>query len=159
MEWILARWLESHCFYRSKSIKSEVGGLIGTATAEKNGLISHRQVKDSLQLSALSNDIVYKIASFSSKIYTAIVLRGIDAAHGEVMEIFIYKPSDGKLHAKGNSPRWLTLKADSNQNVYASAVTGIAFSYRLESLDLGSAAIGITRVDTFPSDSIDIPFT
>lgn len=133
-----------------------MGGLIGTTTAEKDGLLSRSQLINNMQSNAFSNGIIYKIANISS-LYQGIMITGIETAHGNDSRIFIYRNPSG-IHAKGNGFPGLSLKIDSNSNIYIGVVTGRAYGARIEALGSNNI-IPIVRVGTFPSGAEDIPFT
>lgn len=133
-----------------------MGGLIGTATSEKDGLLSRYQITDSLQIGGFSNDIIYKIANVNRK-YSGLKMQGIETSYGIITNIFVYRDDRG-IYAKGDFFAGLSLKVDSSFNVYIKVVMGRSYSTRVESLSSG-IVLPITRVDSFPSDAVDISFT
>lgn len=133
-----------------------VGGLIGVATDEKDGLLSRNQLINNMQSRGFSNGIIYKIANIS-RLYQGIMITGIETVYGDDSRIFIYRNASG-IHAKGNAFPGLSLKIDSNSNIYISVVMGRSYNARLESLG-SSNIIPIAIVEALPSGAEDIPFT
>ena len=133
-----------------------VGGLIGTATDEKEGLLSRNQLINNMQSRGFSNGIIHKIANIS-RLYQGIMITGIETVYGDTSHIFIYRNVSG-IHAKGNAFSGLSLKIDSNSNIYISVVTGRSFCTRIEALGSDNI-IPIAIVEAFPSGAEDIPFT
>lgn len=139
--------------------KKQLGELLPLATTEKNGLLSKTQVLDNLQGVVLSNNQIFKIATFVG-LYRSICIRGIEVVSGKVMNIFIYRSGNTTLRAKGDAIDGLEIKTNSdNTSVYVRVVSGKSISSRIEAVGTENIMIGITMVDSFPSDAIDIPFT
>lgn len=136
-----------------------MGELIGTATPGKNGLMSRTQVINNFQMGDFGSNIIYRIAEFSY-FYKAICIRGLETTSGKEVNIFIYRGGNTSLLAKGSVIPGFTIKKSSdNIAVYMSVAAGISISCRIEAMGSDNIVNAITKVDSFPSDAIDIPFT
>lgn len=136
-----------------------MGGLIGNATTERDGLISRTQVINNFQMGDFGSSNIYRIAQFSY-FYKAICIRGIETISGKEVNIFIYRSGNETLLAKGSAIFGFTIKKSSdNISVYMSVASGVSISCRIEAMGSNNIVNAITKVDSFPSDAIDIPFT
>lgn len=136
-----------------------MGGLIGVATAERDGLISRTEIINNFQMGDFGSSDIYRIAGFSY-FYKAICIRGLETTSGKEVNIFIYRGGNTTLLAKGSAISGLTIKKSSdNILVYMSVKTGVSISCRIEAMGSNNIVNAITKVDSFPSDAIDIPFT
>lgn len=136
-----------------------MGGLIGVATDQKDGLLSRTEVINNFQMGDFGSSNIYRIAEFSY-FYKAICIRGFETTLGKEVNIFIYRGGNATLLAKGCTIPGLTIKKSSdNILVYMSVATGVSISCRIEAMGSNDIVNAITKVDSFPSDAIDIPFT
>ena len=121
--------------------------LIGTATSEKDGLLSAKDYRGSLQKKTFSNDVNYKIGHIGY-VFSGFFLIGIETAHCEFVNICI-----GKNNTKimcSNKPDYVKIKADSEGNIYLSVTTG----WSVNGLLIGSVSTIATQSP--PSDAIDV---
>ena len=121
--------------------------LIGTATTEKDGLLSVKDYRGSLQKKTFSNDVNYKIGNIGYA-FTGFFLIGIETAHCEFVNICI-----GKNNTKitcSNKPDYVKIKADSDGNIYLSVMMG----FSVYGLLIGSGSTIVTQSP--PSDAVDV---
>lgn len=124
--------------------------LIGTATTERDGLLTADIFKSRLQYIQLSQD---KIVKLSNKLgnYDGLALVGFDIINVAPCHVVITSNA-GSIRYGGDKPARLSLKIDGNGNIYVSVPTG--GDIRVLVIGCNSA---ISNVDEFPSDVVDIP--
>ena len=128
-------------------LKIYVAELIGTATTEKDGLLSAKDYRGSLQRKTFSNDVNYKIGNIGY-VFTGFLLIGVETAHCEFVNICICKNSTKIVCS--NKPHYVKIKADSDGNIYLSVMMGFSVSGLL----IGSGSTIVTQSP--PSDAVDI---
>lgn len=127
-----------------------MGGLIGTVTVEKDGLLSKEEYARKLQGISLANNLIYKIAQMSNYTY----VRFIGGSSGHLLSIIDFGVSKGisDISVIGQKPSFVSLKKGSDNSIYVMVPSGETVNGIL----LGNAVIAIERVSQFPSDSIDL---
>ena len=141
-----------------QSLATKLGELIPLATTTKSGLIEHKIMRDRMQCVAFGSGIIYKLGNLTAN-YVGIILNGADIVYGKIIDICIFKNSSGIVKAAGNNESWINLKADSDKNIYIMVPLGRIYYASVESFSNYVVDSKISRVDSFPSDAIDITFT
>lgn len=147
--------ISTHCSFvnvevsieESSIITLEAAELIGTATAEKDGLMSAKDYKNNLQRKTFSNNVNYKIGNIEY-IFSGFFLIGVETAHCEFVNICISK-NNTKLMCS-NKPDYVKIKADSDGNIYLSVMMG----WSVYGLLIGSGTTIVTQSP--PSDAVDV---
>ncbi len=142
----------------SSAAAKVLGELIPLATTTKSGLIEHKIMRDRMQCVAFGSGIIYKLGNLTAN-YVGIILNGADIVYGKIIDICIFKNSSGIVKAAGNNESWINLKADSDKNIYIMVPLGRIYYASVESFSNYVVDSKISRVDSFPSDAIDITFT
>lgn len=123
--------------------------LIGTATTEKNGLMTSIDYLRLMQMFTFSQGAVYKIAKLTGN-YRGIWIIGTECTTSEQIHATIIKCEGEEF--KCNAPTYMTIKWDKSYNIYISVPIGKSVSAVIYS----SYMLKITSVSDFPTDAVDI---
>ena len=124
-----------------------VGGLIGTATKTKDGLLEKELYANRALGIQLSNNKWYKLGRFSIN-YTAMRFVGVEVVSGTIIDIYIYNSVNNIKYA-GNKSSKMNLKMNNAGEIYAMSPSGISIS--------ANPCIGEQVGTTEPSGLTDIP--
>lgn len=127
--------------------------LIGTATPDKNGLLSSDIFKKQMQYISISNNAVRKIANFKSLYFPGFIFLGVSTTDGNIIQISVSKNGNNisTIKMKGVKIPGLILYYDNDENIYmqckiGSDVKGIFF---------GASMISITN-SSIPSEAVEL---
>ena len=123
--------------------------LIGTATTEKNGLMTSTDYLRCMQMFTFGQGIVYKIAKLTGD-FRGIWIIGTECTTSEQIHATIIKANGEKF--KCNAPTYMTIKWDKSYNIYVSVPLGKSVSAVIYSFNM----LKITYVSDFPTDAVDI---
>lgn len=123
--------------------------LIGTATTEKNGLMTSIDYRRFMQMFTFDLGRVYKIAKLAGD-FRGIWIIGTECTTSEQIHATIIKSNGEKF--KCNAPTYMTIKWDKSYNIYISVPLGKSVSAVIYSFYM----LKITSVSDFPTDAVDI---
>ena len=136
------------------SHEEPVGGLIGTATKTKDGLLEKELYANRALGIQLSNNIWHKFGRLSLN-YTAMRFVGVEVISGTIIDIYICKSVNNIIYA-GNKSSKMNLKMNNAGEIYAMTPSGISISGWLYG-DLSNPCIGEQVGTKEPSGLTDIP--
>ena len=128
-----------------------MGELIGIATASKDGLLSAKMYRRSMQVNKFSNGIIYKVANLSSGKYTGFIFDGCDTVTGNIVH-FAVSRGEGLPVCKGVSIEGLKIYHDNDYNIYIVA----AFGSSVNGILIGNDILEVSIVSELPQDSIEL---
>lgn len=131
-----------------------MGGLIGTATSKKDGLLEKELYNNRAFGVQLSNDIWHKFGKLSLN-YSAMRFVGVETVSGTIIDIYIYK-SVNNIRYTGDKISKMNLKMNNTGEIYANAPSGISISGWLYG-DLTYPCIDENVGTSEPSGLTDIP--
>lgn len=131
-----------------------MGGLIGTATTDKDGLLGKDLYTNRCLAVQLANNAWWKLGKLSRN-YSAMRFVGVDTASGTIIDIYIYN-SVNDIRYAGNKSSKIKLKMNSSGEIYAQGPTGVSVSGWLYG-DLTKPCIDERVGTTEPSGLTDIP--
>lgn len=131
-----------------------MGGLIGTATNDKDGLLGKDLYTNRVLAVQLSNSTWYKLGKLSGN-YSAMRYVGVEVISGTIIDIYICKSVNNIRYAGYKSSK-INLKMNSSGEIYAQGPTGISVSGWLYG-DSTKPCIGENVGTTEPSGLTDIP--
>ena len=103
-----------------------------------------------------SNSIIYKLGNIN-KVYSYFILGGAEVANGNLIDICIYM-NESAVYAIGEKKSWLTLKRDTNGDIYIQVKTGWLYFATFTTSNPVTLNASFQKVDSFPSTATDIPF-
>lgn len=127
-----------------------VGGLLGTASAEKNGLISSDIFKKQMQTISLSNNAVRKIANFKNYTFSGFLLLGVSSNDGNIVQVAITKDLEN-IKIQGQKPYGLKFHRDSNETIYIQCEKGAD----VEGILIGEVMTSIVTA-SLPVDAVEL---
>ena len=126
------------------------------ATTTKNGLMGYNIMKRRLCSQTFANDIIYKLGNINT-VYSCLILGGAEIANGLLIDICIYM-DNSKVQAIGKKESWLTLKRDTNGDIYIKVRTGWLYYATFTTNSERVLNASFQQVNSFPSNATDIPF-
>ena len=124
--------------------------LIGTATAEKDGLLNARDFNEHFQFKRLSNNLKYKIAVNYTN-YSSLAIIGVSTIRYKPIHIVVCALPNKDVFYGGDKAD-LDLKVDSEKNIYVGGRSATDFK-----LSFIGDLIPFTRVTEYPEDAVDVP--
>ena len=148
----LANYIGSDGKQSPQKTAEVLGGLLPVTTSEKNGLMSKDIYKNNMQtIYRLQSGQVMLIAQFT-KDYEGLNIKGINSAKGEVVEVCIYRNSDG-IKGKGVCSNGVTFYIDTNLNIYIKVASASLLYASIIGLSNCTLAISYASL---PDDSTQI---
>ena len=127
-----------------------MGGLLPNATASNKGLISPTDYSRKLQSIGLANGKIWKIAKLN--VYQSIRLLGVSTGNDvSLIDLGIVRHVSG-VKVLGTKPSYVTIKMDSDYNIYISVPNGQAINANF----FGSGMLPLDEVLQYPSGVVDI---
>lgn len=128
-----------------------MGGLLGTASAEKNGLISSDIFKKQMQTISVSNDAIIKVASFKNVTFSGFLLLGVSSNDEEaIVQVAITKDLEN-IKIQGQKTAFLKFYRDSNETIYIQCKSGAD----VEGILIGRVMTSIVTA-SLPVDAVEL---
>ena len=127
-----------------------MGGLLGTASAEKNGLISSDIFKKQMQTLSVANDAIREVANFKNYTFSGFLLLGVSSSDGSIVQVAITKNSEN-IKIQGQKPGGLKFYRDSNETIYIQCKRGAD----VEGILIGEVMTSIVST-SLPVDAVEL---
>ena len=114
-------------YYKEQSTFCVLGGIIGTASADNKGLLSHIDYTDKFQVVRGATGDTFKVAKIDANYsYTGFIAIGFATQSGEIFLFTVTKASkNGNIILKGTVPDKLVVYKDSDNIIYIKYDIGI----------------------------------